>query len=342
MQDMSVSEGDIALVHALEVNPRATWSLLGEVLGVTPMTVARRWAKLFDQGAAWIAVLPGPVAWHSFAMIGINCASPRIDDVAATIAQDPLAITVEVTAGRYDLLVAVLAPDMATLSWYITDRLNRIQYITSTTSAIATEVFSEGSQWRIGAISRNQEHDLAPSSTGIRPTTPDVSDVDRELINALSYDGRMSFGDLASRIDRNASTVMRRLDRLLKHGLVTLRCEIASSLSGWPLHASLQFRVSPQHLGEVGRELAKWPEVRMCVALAAERNLMVSIWIRNTSELTLFEMKVLREFPHVIVVDRTLDLRVMKRTGHMLDEAGRSIGVVPIDLWSQVQPRQVR
>lgn len=340
MQFEAISELDIALVHALEVNPRATWSLLGEVLDVAPMTVARRWQKLFDQGAAWVAVLPGPVAWHSFAMIGINCAPQRIDDVAATIAQDPLAITVEVTAGKYDLLVAVVAPDLATLSWYVTERLNRIQDITSTTSAIATEVFSEGSQWRIGAISRDQEHNLETHPTGVKPVTADFSDVDRELIRALSYDGRLSYGDLASRINRNSSTVMRRLDRLLKNGLVTLRCEIASSLSGWPLHASLQFTVPPQYLGDVGRALAKWPEVRMCVALAAERNLMVSIWIRNTGELPLFEMKVLRQFPYMVSGDRTLDFHVIKRTGHLLDSAGYSIGIVPIDLWSFRQHHQ--
>lgn len=40
-----LSEEDLALVHALQLQPRASWSVLGRALDVDPVTVARRWSR---------------------------------------------------------------------------------------------------------------------------------------------------------------------------------------------------------------------------------------------------------------------------------------------------------
>jgi hypothetical protein len=36
-------EADLELIDALQINPRVTWAQLGDVLGVDPVTVTRRW-----------------------------------------------------------------------------------------------------------------------------------------------------------------------------------------------------------------------------------------------------------------------------------------------------------
>lgn len=38
----TVSELDLKLIHALQINPRASWAQVGALLGVDPSTVARR------------------------------------------------------------------------------------------------------------------------------------------------------------------------------------------------------------------------------------------------------------------------------------------------------------
>ncbi|MFF2513469.1 Lrp/AsnC family transcriptional regulator [Streptomyces sp. NPDC058086] len=47
---MELDELDRGVVHALQIHPRAPWTLVGEVLGVNPVTAARRWHRLEEAG----------------------------------------------------------------------------------------------------------------------------------------------------------------------------------------------------------------------------------------------------------------------------------------------------
>jgi hypothetical protein len=38
--------------------------------------------------------------------------------------------------------------------------------------------------------------------------------------------------------------------------------------------------------------------------------------------------------PNLTVVDRLITLRTVKRMGRLLDEDGRAIGAVPMDVWT--------
>ncbi|MET7782244.1 AsnC family protein [Streptomyces mirabilis] len=59
-----VDETDLALVHALQIAPRAPWTAVGQALGIDPMTAARRWARLTGTGCAWVTCYPADVDLH--------------------------------------------------------------------------------------------------------------------------------------------------------------------------------------------------------------------------------------------------------------------------------------
>ena len=48
-------ELDLAIVNCLQLQPRASWTLVGEALDVDPVTVARRWQRLSSAGIAWVS-----------------------------------------------------------------------------------------------------------------------------------------------------------------------------------------------------------------------------------------------------------------------------------------------
>ncbi|MFE5097537.1 AsnC family protein [Streptomyces sp. NPDC056638] len=50
---------DLALVNALQLRPRASWTELAPPLGVTAGTLARRWERLTGEGLAWASAVPG-------------------------------------------------------------------------------------------------------------------------------------------------------------------------------------------------------------------------------------------------------------------------------------------
>jgi len=112
MQDSAtVDEVDLALVNALQIRPRASWSLVGRVVGIDPVTAARRWERLERNGQAWISAYPPITPNQANAFVEIECEPGRGVPVAEELAEDPQAMTVDVTAGGRDVLVTVCAPN---------------------------------------------------------------------------------------------------------------------------------------------------------------------------------------------------------------------------------------
>ena len=175
-------EADLALVETLQVAPRAPWATVAHALGSTPATVARRWRRLSDAGLAWVTGAPGVRIWDAqcLAYAAVHCEPGRRLEVAATLAADPQALSVEVTAGAADLLVTVAAADLAGLSRYLLERLDRVPGITATHTRIATRVWAEGSGWRLGVLGAEEIAALRPRSprpdrAGTVPGGPAVS-----------------------------------------------------------------------------------------------------------------------------------------------------------------------
>ncbi|WP_194236484.1 AsnC family protein [Streptomyces phyllanthi] len=77
MQDPFIlDEIDLALVNALQVAPRASWSVVGQVLGITPTTAARRWDRNATSGAAWVTAYPWLSTWarhYCLAFVDVDC-----------------------------------------------------------------------------------------------------------------------------------------------------------------------------------------------------------------------------------------------------------------------------
>jgi AsnC-type helix-turn-helix domain len=44
----TLDETDLAIVHALQFSPQASWTLVGSVLEISPVTASRRWERLAE------------------------------------------------------------------------------------------------------------------------------------------------------------------------------------------------------------------------------------------------------------------------------------------------------
>jgi hypothetical protein len=70
-----LAEEDRLLVDALQIAPRASWAAIGEVIGMAPITAARRWQRLADNGTAWVTAAPGMAFRHAqcLAYVELTC-----------------------------------------------------------------------------------------------------------------------------------------------------------------------------------------------------------------------------------------------------------------------------
>lgn len=341
MQDsVTLGEAELALVEALQVSPRASWAAVARATGSSPATLARRWERLVADGSAWVTGTPGVPVWNAqcLAYVRIRCAPGHNLEVARTLAGDAHALSVELTAGDFDVFVTVACPDLRALSRYVLGRVDRVAGVTDTQTQICTRLFREGSRWRLGSLPQETAARLP-----VRPETvraPDrVTPVpwgpeDRAITVQLGLDGRSTYARLAETAGVSEATARRRVTSLLASGSVVLRAEVAAHLSGWPVPVMLGVDPPSSRLAETAAAIARHRQVRLCATLAGSPAIIVSAWLRDIDGIHDFETTLARSIPDVAVTSRLVTLRTVKRTGRLLDEDGRAVGAVPMDIWS--------
>ena len=145
MSDESMKEFDMldaadqAMVHALQINPRASWAQIGKALELDPVTLSRRWIRLVDRGAAWIGCNPGPILAASglgnLAFVEIDCVNGSVQAVAHALSEQRMVTGIEHVTGARDLLVTVMVTDLSVLSQWVTEELGAIAGVVSAASS---------------------------------------------------------------------------------------------------------------------------------------------------------------------------------------------------------------
>ncbi|MET7321409.1 Lrp/AsnC family transcriptional regulator [Streptomyces sp. NPDC005549] len=333
-----MSELDLALVHALQVRPRAAWTDLAPLLGVTAVTLARRWERLSEEGLAWVSAVPGPAFSRRgcTAFVFIRCVPGARERVAGQVARLPEAVTVELVApGRADLMLDVLAPDLATVDRFVNEKLAAVPDARDLECVFATSLYAEGSRWRLGSLDASQLSVLARSGAvdGATGRVTDLNALDHVLLDALVRDGRARLAELAELTGTSAATVRRRLNRLTASGMVVFRCDVAPAVSGLPVSVTFRGRAAVNDVNRLHRTLATLPECRLLAAVTGTANVLATYWLRDIGSVQQRETAVCAQLPGLEVTERVLGTRTVKRMGHLLDGDGRRVGVCRIRPW---------
>ncbi|MFP5020254.1 Lrp/AsnC family transcriptional regulator [Pseudonocardia phyllosphaerae] len=333
-----LSEEDLALVHALQLHPRASWTGLAPVLGAAPVTLARRWERLRAAGYAWVTSYPVVRDGRmQVALVEVDCAPGRLDAVSRALDREPSAMTIEHVARGRDLLLTVNARSFQELSALVLDRLGRVPGVASTRTHLAAGVHVEGSRWELDALEPAQ----AEAVRALRRTDEQTGDTARTvdlhgpvygpIVRLLGADGRAGAAAIAAALDRPASTVRRRLADLLRSGQLVFRCEVAQLLTRWPVCVTWWIRMPTAAVPGAVRRIRRDPRVRLCLSLTGPANVLVTAWTQSLPELVAMQAVLERELPEAEIVDTSVVLRTRKRMGWLLHPDGRCTGTsVPL------------
>ncbi|MPY60680.1 Lrp/AsnC family transcriptional regulator [Streptomyces spongiae] len=330
-----LDELDRGVVHALQIHPRAPWTLVGEILGVNPVTAARRWHRLEEAGLAWVTAYPrlSNTRIVVTGVVEVDTEPGVAEDVARALAADPSVANIKLTAGGRDLVAAVQARSLDELAHLTTLLFQRTPGVRATRTHVSTGVPTEGSRWRLRSLDDAQsarvEAAVPPTYEPVPVSESRWDTLDGHLLELLSRDGRMSLRDLSAATGASLTTVRRRLQSMLASRLV-LRCDLARPLSGWPLSAVYFASVPGQYVEETSRVLSGVREVRSCAITAGPHNLVIDVWLRDLRDVHAFEAHLSRKLPRLVVDDRSVVLRTVKHMGRLLDHDGRCVGVVPL------------
>lgn len=337
MQDStsSLDALDRSILHALQMAPRTSWSDVGAVLGVDPATIGRRWERLHNSGQAWTTCYPGarPLARACVAFVEVEVRAGTSGTVADVLATYPQVVTVEHMAGGCDLLLTVMCSDLDALFELVSQRIAPLSDVVRTRTHVATRVYSEGGHWRLRVLTAAQQQQLAPPKPGNVQTPTELDDYDHRLITELSRDAREPAVRLAQKVGLSAPNVRTRLAAMVHHGDLSLRCEIARSLTSWPVVANAWANVPADRLDQVVQGLRSLAELRLCAAVTGPQNMLFAMQLSSVADVSALETMLAERLPHLHVADRSVAMRHVKLMGRLLDKQGRATGCVPIDPW---------
>lgn len=126
----ALDEIDRRLLAALQEDGRLGYAELGELVGLTSGGARKRVIRLKEQGVVQIVGVTDPLTlgYNCMAMVGVT-ASGDVTEIASALGDLPSVVYVVLTAGRFDLLVEVVAPDQSALFDVINDEIRSIDRV---------------------------------------------------------------------------------------------------------------------------------------------------------------------------------------------------------------------
>jgi DNA-binding Lrp family transcriptional regulator len=261
--------------------------------------------------------------------------------VALELARHPPAISVELTSGSADILVTVAAADLNRMSHYLLEHLGQVAHVLTTRARLATRLYAEGSVWRLGELPADVVRLLEQERPDNVPVTASevpapTTDALKAMLTHLSLDGRASYAELAEVTGVSPTTARRQVDHLLRTGMVLPRTDVSAAVCGWPVQAYLWANAPVETRAETARALSRLRQARLCATVTAGPSLVLGTWLRTVEEVHRLELAIAAKLPKVEVIDRLVVLRAVKRMGRLLDDHGRAIGHVPVNIWDDL------
>ncbi|MEU7876050.1 AsnC family transcriptional regulator [Dactylosporangium sp. NPDC049140] len=277
MARSDLDELDLGIIHALHLDGRASFTRLGEVLGVSDQTVARRYARLRADfrvrvSARTDAARVGEVSW----CVRIQCVPSVAVTVGRALARRADTSWVKLASGGTEISCMVRAVSDRDSSALLLEQLPKTPNVTGVTANCLLHVYFGGPQSPVEALTPEQ-------AAAIRwPEAPAdgravLSDDDRRLVGMLAADGRAGFTELAAATGRPHTTLRRRVQELRECGALYFDVDVDHRALRLPMQTMLWLSVAPDRMVETGEALARHPEAVFVGATTGSTNLYAAV-----------------------------------------------------------------
>ncbi|MEU8124186.1 AsnC family transcriptional regulator [Spirillospora sp. NPDC049024] len=329
METVALDGLDRAIVHALHVDGRASFSRIAAVLEVSDQTVARRYRRLRTTGA--LRVVGRPVAqrmgWVEW-VLRIQALPEAANAIADALARRDDTLWVSLTSGGTQIVCVVQARDRRRRDALLLGQLPRTPQVTGISAHCVLRVFAGGpTGWhgRTDALTSAQVAALAPDLDDRHGEAVVLTEEDEQLLRVLLQDGRAGYTDLARAIGASEMTARRRLDHLRRTGAVFFDVDIDPLLLGYDTVAMLWLTAEPSALRRTAEALAAHPEAAFVAATTGPTNLLVFAACRDVSALYDYLEAGIGALPGVRQVESAPILRSSKRIGAAMGSDGPRI-----------------
>ncbi|MEC3982517.1 Lrp/AsnC family transcriptional regulator [Amycolatopsis sp. H20-H5] len=317
MESVTLDQVDHGLVHALRLDGRASFARIGEVLGVSENTVARRYRRLRSAGLLRVTGgVDGARLGYQSWTVRLRCTPDAGVALATALARRPDTYWVHLLSGGTEISCFTQARSTDEL---LLDKLPRTGRLLSMTAQSILRGFALPSGWPGGSpftgeqIARLKPADPEP---GDRPVV--LTGGDHALLGILAKDGRTGYNELAAATGWSESTAKRRVEQLRGLGVLVYEVEISAGTLGYQAEARLWMSMRPAGLVAAATELASHPEVTFAAVTTGPTNLLAAVACRTTAELYAYLTERVAALNDVHTLETAPVLRTVKRSGAIL------------------------
>ena len=306
---------DQRLVHALQIDGRAPFAKIADVLGISEHTAARRYQRLKERGIRVRGALNQFRLGHHAWTLRLRCTPDAGPVLAQALARRHDTFWVHLMSGGTEIscLQQVKTPDELLL-----DRLPRRLVDVSAHNILRG--FASPSTWRgLACLTEDEVAALDPELEAESPT--ELTALDEALLRTLEADGRAGYAELAAKAKTSESTARRRVEHLRRTRVLELQLDADPARFGFPAQARLWMRVEPRNLAEAGATLATHSEVYFAAATTGPANLVASVTCGSTGDLYRYLTERIGSLDGVRESETAPILRTLKRVVISEDEA---------------------
>ncbi|MFE3445930.1 Lrp/AsnC family transcriptional regulator [Nocardia sp. NPDC059180] len=313
MNSIAFDAIDLRLLHALQVDGRAPFSRIAEVLDVSDRTVARRFARLRASGLVRVTGVvdsrrTGDAEW----VVRIRVRPDGAETVTQALVRRLDAAWVTVLSSGTEI-VCMFRTDAAQPAPMASLARHR-DILDVEAHRLLRNLMAQPWRGRTSALSADQVAALNPLA-GDRSGRVALTDLDRRLLPTLAVDGRAAYPRLAGALGWSESAVRRRLDELRRADVLRFDVEVDAAMLGYTFQCLLWLTVAPARLAAVAAELADDPEVAFIGATTGTHNLLVFTVCRDAGALFDYVAGRVGALPGIDRVDTAAVSRIAKRGG---------------------------
>ena len=290
MDPLTLDVLDRQLVHALQIDGRAAFSRIADVLGTSDRTIARRYRRLRLAGVLRVVGLPHAAALgHVDWLVRMRCAPDAAVPLSTALARRADTSWVTVLSGGTEITCITRTRAQSEDGELLLQKLPRTPRITDVTAHCMLRSVAGVNGWpgRTAALGPAEVAALRPEWSETTPPTAPVAlgPTDHDLLAALARDGRAGIPDLAAATRSAETTVRRRLDDLRRTGVLYFDVDTEPRLFGYHAEAMLWLTVVPSALTSVTDALARHPQIAYAAAMTGPANISAAVACHDLGEL---------------------------------------------------------
>jgi DNA-binding Lrp family transcriptional regulator len=313
---------DRKIVHVINIEPRASFRTIAEVVGVSDQTAARRYRRLRESAGLHVTgLIRGPRAGWVDWIVRLQATPGSAGALADALARRRDTRWVRLFAGGTEVVCVLQARTDEQRDALFLRGLPGSRRVVQISAQATLHAFSPVA-WSgmMGALSAQQVAMLNAQPAGCEDEGTAGSDVrlepaDEPLLAELARDGRASNAALAAAVHWHESTVRRRIAELHSAGLLYFDVDLDDRALGYSVSAMLWLSIEPARLDETGRAMAGHAEIPFVAATSGQSNLIASASFRDTQHLYEYLSLRLAGLPGVRSVETLPAIGTIKRSG---------------------------